>query len=216
MKAKKILIGTLFTSVVAVAVGAFALTPKENLMQSTASATCAKINFGMKDDNTGGVEESGFGTGYVSTYGTTYAKDTDHTSTLPGTTSGITLTKFRCTANCNQLKAGDEYTVSKVKYTAVNDHGLKFPIGTFTFTFNANVVGCDVYVVGWNEDGNSLNVNGAGAQNITKNSSVAGTIGADTLNVAYQKLTYTFESTNVLSMVFAKRGFIGHIALRLA
>ena len=211
------------TATAAVAATAFAIAkPSKSLhaVKGVGTYSCAKVNFGMKDNNQGGVEESGFGTGYVSSVGTTYTKAQDYTSNLPGTTTGITMTKFRSDTdkNVNQLKAGQEYTKNKVKYTAINDHGLKFAVGTMTFTFGSNITGATIWVDGWKEstDDNTISCNGSTPQAISIDSNVTGTIYGDELNVTYQKFTFEFDSTNALALTFTRRGFIGHIALRVA
>ncbi len=177
--------------------------------KANASYTCASVHYGMQDNDL---------SGYIATYGTTYTEAKSPYESL-GYATGITITSFSVTgANAQWLDVGTKYTINKVTYTSDKTHGLK--LGTsknqtnLQYVFDKNVIGCDIYAIGWNDDGITISVNGGASQDVAKNTDISGTF--DDKAITYTRYHFDFESTNTLEIATTKRLFIGDIALRVA
>lgn len=173
-----------------------------------ASYRCASIHFGMEDSDL---------SGYIATYGNTYTEAKSPYATL-GYATGIDILSFSVTgANAQWLDEGTKYTVSKVTHTSDKVHGLKLGTSskntTLKYTFAQNIIGCDIYAIGWNDTGITLSVNSSESIGIEKNADVSGTF-ADK-EISYTKYHFDFESTDSLEIASTKRLFIGDIALRV-
>ena len=181
---------------------------------SPQSYSCSSLHFGMDD---------GSNSGYICSYGTTLAKGTENKSLIDGFAHNIEIESFKIasdsTATGQILVSGGKYTVSKKDYYATHTHGVKLGSGSggskLVITFSSNVIGCDVYAIGWNDASNTLAVNGCEPVSIPKNADVAGTMAPDSINVEYDKYHFDFDETDTLEIVTAKRLFIGDIAVRV-
>ena len=166
------------------------------------------------------LESANFKKGYITTFGPQYnSSGSPYTSNFPGEISGITVTSFSTTATCSYLKTGGSYTTGGKKYTSLHDHGFKLGKGAqLTFVLGSNVKARDVYAIGWNDSGITLDVNSSGAQDIPQESTISGDIACDTKEVTYTKYHYDFDATNtvVIALNTNKRAIIGDIVFRLA
>ena len=217
MKAKTFLLG-LVAVLTVVAVGTTAAAtmtqPTGTLLGAdgtNTSYTCSSIHYGMNDTTLAG---------YIATYGTTYteAKSPYTEDKIIGTVDGITVESFSVTgANAQFLDVGTEYTISKVKYTSDKVHGLKLGTSknntTLTYVFEESIMGCDIYAIGWNDDGITISINGSEAVAVPKESTISGNF--DDKEITYTKYHFDFTSTHTLEIVTTKRLFIGDITLRI-
>ena len=196
MKASKLLCLLTLGAITSV-LGVVALTERDNetfaIAHSSTFYHCASIHFGMSDSDLSGTATLTGGTISVG----------EHEGSI-GEASGIEVL---------------EYTVSNQAVYMVDGCGLKFSSSsknsTVTFSLGSEIVGCDIYAVGWNKDSAYLTVNDDDSSK-TKITSLTSVTGSGTVDVTYQKYHFDFDQTSDLVISATKRIVIGDIALRVA
>ena len=158
------------------------------LTRGTNSYTCSSIHFGMNDADLKGTANLASGSIQPETYNDSI-----------GTCSGVTVTK---------------YVVETQAVYYVENQGIRLSSGsknsTLKLTLDHNVIGCDIYAVGWKNDTSKLKVNDGSDLSIEEG--LTQTSGTEV--VTYKKYHYDFSETNVLTLAATKRLVIGDIALR--
>ena len=194
----------LMTAATIGAVGIFALTGGMIVVAAASTAvetqlragagyayTCASVHFGMDDATQKGDIDLSPSTVSVGT----------HQGSI-GTVSGIGMVS---------------YTVSGASVYTDGSSGLKMSTSkansTLAITFDAEILCCDIYAVGWNKDSAKLSVNGGSAVSVKSHSDVAGT-GTLTAH-AYDAYHFDFAKASTLTITATKRVIIGDIALRV-